>query len=613
MPSARGSEYSNAVRHSWEQHSRSASRLTPGTLPYVFGGNADLRSSAGHPVWPVTDESELEALRFTVALFDGRLEEIESASLADDEGRRPSLAASTGASVLYPDAGLRPLAELYAHLTSRVAKLAPLDRVGRAKPEIVVCLWEHLNVNALETLQRAAMRRPLGIIVAETVAALRVRLLRCAAAAALPPPAGGDALVLPGSHDDASRPRLSQVRGVLGALVHSGRGDGLDYHLTEHEVLCSVARRSAPGDSRAVAAPCVVDGHCYRLHTPMAAARASHLLLDPGEFSARAIVLLTCFGVPSSDSLVPPAWSLLEGLLGNPRVACVATSLGIAVPAEADPTAMGEALCTGLRIGDALYRNPGLSREAHERCRMLLFGDPRTRPLRGAPRPPVAARISPPSRRPARHGAWSRTARLRFLDELLAVASPTEIGGASNLPKPADDDTVVERLDGLAPLWVHWTKTFQPPRPTRDPATCPGCGRLGRSFAAEWRQAGLLRVFSTCTRCGVFRDIEPGSALDRHPPQLRGVIVEIPDAVADARVMIRYKDELEVSRCWILPRGRGRQQSIAGHGQGLRLVPGAGLATLNVVYLLDLEVAAWQLAIATKPLLPSVQSGTEAS
>jgi hypothetical protein len=378
-------------------------------------------------------------------------------------------------------------------------------------------------------------------------------------------------------------------------------------------VLCAVARRSAAGDSQAIAAPCVVDGHCYRLHLPMAAARASHLLLDPGELSARAIVLLTCFGVPSSDSLVPPAWSLLESLLDNPSVACVATSLGIAMPAEADPAAMGEALRSGVRIGDALYRNPGLSREAHERCRMLLFGDPRTRALRGAPRPPPAARVSPPLRRPARPGSWSRAARLSFLGELIAVARPTELGGgAPNLPKPADDDAIVERLDGLAPLWDHWTKTFQPPRPTRDPATCPGCNRPGRSFAAEWRQAGLLRVFSTCTRCGVFRDIEPGSELDRYPPQLRGTILEIPDAVADARVMIRYKDELKVSRRWMLPRGRGRQQSIAGNGVGLRLVPGAGLATLNVVYLLNLEMAAWQIAVATKPLLPSTKSGTVA-
>jgi hypothetical protein len=610
MSTGRARECGNAVRYS------QLPQPNPGTLPYVLGRDIGLRRRAGRPVWPVTDESELAALRSTVELFDGRLEAIESAALGNDEGVRPSFVASFDASVLYPDAGLRPLAELYAHLTSRAAKLAPLDRVGRAKPEIVVCLWEHLDVNALETLQRAAMRRPLGLIVAETPTALRVRLLRCAAAATLAPPATGDAFVFGGSLEDAARPRLAEVRGglgVLGALVHAGRGDGLDYHLTKHEVLCSVARRSAAVDSHVVAAPCVADGHCYRLHTPMAAARASHLLLDPGELSARAIVLVTCFGVPSSDSLVPPAWSLLEGLLGNPSVACIATSLGIAMPAEADPAAMVEALCAGARIGDALYRNPRLSREAHERCRMLLFGDPRTRPLRGAPRPPLAARASPPLRRPARPGSWSRAARLSFLDELIAIASPQLSGRPPSVPRPADDDMIVERLDGLAPLWDHWTKTFQPPRPTRDPAACPGCGRPGRSFAAEWRQAGLLRVFSTCTRCGVFRDIEPGSELDRYPPQLRGTIVEIPDAVADARVMIRYTDELKVSRRWTLPRGRGRQQSIAGHGLGLRLVPGTGLGTVNIVYLLDLEMAAWQLAVATKPLLPSTKTDTVAS
>ncbi|HET9623655.1 MAG TPA: hypothetical protein VFP84_19920, partial [Kofleriaceae bacterium] len=373
-------------------------RLHPGTLPYALGDDIGLRISAGRPVWPVADAAELAALRATVALFDGRLEAIAPTSLADDEGVRPSLVASFGASVLYPDAALRPLAELYAHLTSRVARLAPLDRVGRAKPEIVVCLWEHLNVNALETLQRAALRRPLGLIVAQTPGELRGRLLRCAAAAVLAPPAGGDAFVFQGSREDAARPRLAQVRGVLGALVHAGRGDGLDYTLTRHEVLCAVARRSAAGD--AISAPCVVDDHCYRLDAAMADARASERLLDPAELSARAVVLLTCFGVPSSDSLVPPAWSILEALLGNPSVACVATSLGIAMPAQADPAAMVEALSTGGRIGDALYRNPGLSREAHERCRMLLFGDPRTRPLRGAPRPPAPARIAPPLRRP---------------------------------------------------------------------------------------------------------------------------------------------------------------------------------------------------------------------
>lgn len=63
----------------------------------------------------------------------------------------------------------------------------------------------------------------------------------------------------------------------------------------------------------------------------------------------------------------------------------------------------------------------------------------------------------------------------------------------------------------------------------------------------------------------------------------------------------------------MLPRGQGRQQSIAGNGLGLRLVPGTGLATLNVVCLLDLDVAAWQLAVATKPLSLSANSGTVAS
>lgn len=545
------------------------SRLSPGILSYVLGDDVGLRSSAGRPVWPVTDEPELEALRATVALFDGRLEAIEPAAVVggpgtsaewqrgavNGKGARPSSMASVAGSVLYPDAGLRPLAELYAHLTSRVAKLAPLDRVGRVKPEILVCLWEHLDIRVLESLQRGAMRRPLGLIVAETPAALRGRLLRCAAASALAPPVGGDVFELRGSHEDAARPWRAQPREVVGALVHAGHGDDHDHDQADH-------------------------------------------LLDPVALSARAIVLVTCFGVPSSDSLVPPASSLLERLLDNPRVACVATSLGVAMPMAADPAALVTALSAGVRIGDALYRNPGLSREAHERCRMLLFGDPRTRPSRGAPRPPAVARVSPPLRRAARPGSWSRAARLGLLGELIAIARPTELGGA-------DDDTIFERLDGLAPLWNHghWMKTFQPPRPTRDPATCPGCGRPGRSYAAEWRRAGLVRVFSTCTRCGVFRDIEPGSELDRSPPQLRGTVVDIPDAVADARVMIRYT-ELEVSRHWKLPRGRGRQQSIAGNGPGVRLAPGAGLATLKVVYLLDLEMAAWQLAIATRPLLP---------
>jgi hypothetical protein len=50
------------------------SRLDPGTLPYVLRGDVGLRSSAGRPV---TDESELEALRSTVELFDGRLEAMD--------------------------------------------------------------------------------------------------------------------------------------------------------------------------------------------------------------------------------------------------------------------------------------------------------------------------------------------------------------------------------------------------------------------------------------------------------------------------------------------------------------------------------------------------------
>ena len=53
------------------------SRLSPGSLPYVVG-RAGLHSSAGRPVWPVMDESELEALRSTVALFDGAQELVDA-------------------------------------------------------------------------------------------------------------------------------------------------------------------------------------------------------------------------------------------------------------------------------------------------------------------------------------------------------------------------------------------------------------------------------------------------------------------------------------------------------------------------------------------------------
>lgn len=567
--------------------------LNPGVVPYRFGDDGQDGSTFERPVWPVMDGSELAALQATVDLFDGRLVLMEKASLTEASTGLPPAGGSGPASILYPSSVLRPLAELYARLTSRVAKLAPLDRVGRAKPEIVLCLWEHLNVHALETLQRAAMRRPLGLVVAETPEKLRVRVLRYAAAATLAPPTTGSALVFQGSQQEACRPRLVKPGNVLGAIVHSGRGDGLDYGVSQQEVLCAVARSTTKRDAP-LAAPCVIDGHCYRLRTPMASARVSQLLLDPGELRARAVVLLTPFGVPSPDSLVPPTWSLLEGLLANPGVACVATSLGAVMPAEADTAAMGEALGAGLRIGEAIYRNPGLSREAHERCRMILFGDPRTRPLRQSTRPPPAQR-SPPLRRPPRAQAWSRGARHHFVDELLASKRPGE--GESAAP---DDATLVEHLHDLSPLWEHWGKTFRPPRPTRDRATCPGCGGPGRSFVAQWRREELIRLVSTCTRCGVFRDIEPGSELDRAPPQLREAAVDIPDAVAAARVLIRYQDALKGARAWLLPPGTGRCQNIAPQGQ--RLVPGTGLATLNIIYVLELEIASWQFAVATKQL-----------
>ncbi len=563
--------------------------LNPGEVPYRFSDDVRSGDIIERPVWPVRDGSELAALQATVELFHGRLVPMGRATLA---GESETPAGASGAVILYPCAALRPLAELYARLTSRVAKLAPLDRVSRAKPEVVLCLWEHLNVHVLEALQRAAMRRPLGLIVAETLAELRIRALRYAAAAALAPPTTSAALVLQSSHAEPCRPRLMKP-GVLGAIVRSGRGDGLDCGLSQHEVLCAVARRATRG-AGPCAAPCAADGHCYRLRTSMANARQSPLLLDPDELRARAVVLLTCFGVPSADSLVPPTWSLLEGLLGNPQVACVATSLGVVMPAEADVAALGEALGVGLRIGDALYRNPGLSREAQERCRLLLFGDPRTRPLRQAARPPPAQRGSP-LRRPARPKAWSRDARHRFLEELLTIARPSERSAGA-----PDDAALAEPLAGLAPLWERWTASFGPPRPTRDPATCPGCGRPGRSFIAQWRREELFRVVTTCTRCGVFRDIEPGSALDRSPPQLRGTFIDIPDAVADARVLIRFQDALKASRGWVLPPGTGRRQNLVG--QGVRLVPGTGLATLNIIYLLELEMASWQFAVATKQL-----------
>ncbi len=560
---------------------------------------------AGRPVWPVTSDDDLLSLRATATLFGARLEQVEpdrlsSAAAASESG---------GSLVMYPDPRLSELAGLYAHLTSRTAIQLPLAEVSRALPDLVVCLWEHLSLDLLGDIHRACLERPLGLLVAPTLGELRERLIRAAAAASLEPPERGAILAVHGS-DAGPRARAhSGEPSGLGALLHQGHSDGLDLSFGPGEVLCDVRRQMVGGRSGAAALPCVQRGHCYRLDQPLSSALTGGRLLAPSDLRARAAVFLTCFGVSTSDALVPPSWSLLDGLLASPSLGCVATAFGVSLPDRTIIEALTRGLSEGHTIGQVLYQNSELPSGARERCRLLLFGDPRTRPLR--PAPVVQGQVRPSPSRGQGNGneptgmpaVWTTGSRAGFLLDLVVFAGTRSPGlidrlsrfAAEHSSNPPGDDAFARLLDGLAPLWDHWPALCGRPRHVLDTPLCPGCGRAGDSFRFDLSQAGSSRVLSTCARCGVFRDIEGDSALAALPPRICQGVVEIPDEVSDGWVMLKYRDQRKKSTYWALAPARERRQVIVP--APARVKAGAGLAILIVIYLRKFEMAGWQFAL----------------
>jgi len=557
-------------------------------------------------VWPVISSTELSALRATAALFGADLAEVDAGA-----GRTRRAAAESDAVVAYPHAELRPLASLYAWLTGRRAALVTFERLERVAPEIVVCLWRHLTLERLERVHRASVVRPLGLIVARTPAQLRERVLCASAAAVLDPPPGGRILEVAGSDAAPGRSQFHRDDPPAAALLHLGHGDGLDLNFTRDEVLCNIREIVATGDASGRDIPCVRSGECYRLHVPIAAAMARADLLQPGDLRARAAVFLTCFGVPATDALVPPEWSFLEALLRSPALGCIVTSLGVTLPATSDIDALKGALTCGFPIGDALHRNPALSRNDLERCRLLLFGDPRTRPVL-ASRPPDGAspvRAAHPRLRRVRDEAsppWTPSARLRFLLDILTIARESHpdvdrriaaVRSVMRTGRPRDA-ALIAHLEGLAPLWDHWTRRCELPVRCGLRMRCPGCGAAGRTFLYKWGSQTDRRTLSVCPRCGVVQDVEAGSPLVPHRPRVSGESVHIPDGAADAWVIVRHKNDLKQSARWTLAPGRGRSQQLVPAGAAIRT--GAGLDMLNIVYLRGLEIASWEFKLQVR-------------
>src|SRR6202043_1082211 len=116
---------------------------------------------------------------------------------------------------------------------------------------------------------------------------------------------------------------------------------------------------------------------------------------------------------------------------------------------------------------------------------------------------------------------WTSEARRAFLVNIVRVASSSHPKVADRRTRvwenhgaePTNDAEFADCLDGLAPLWDHWTVKRPLPKVCADQASCPGCGRVGRTFAFEWPETARARFLKVCVRCGVFEDTERGSRL----------------------------------------------------------------------------------------------------
>lgn len=346
---------------------------------------------ARQPVWPVWEDSDVEALRSVAFLFGGSIAGVNAKYL---ERPLPGAPASMREWVVGFGEDSLEFAQLYAHLTGRSYRRA--DGVealftGGPPPTVVVTLLRNVTAPLLDRLYTATRDGDIpGIVAARTVTELRRQvLLRSAAACLHGPLALRSAEYYPlypgkpiatlhrrtlmcGASSDEVRQMVSASAGLLTLLTHS---DGIDAFAGPELTVCPMDRPNSGADGRPPY--CLETGRCFRHGTTVREFARSDRLLSPDDFRCRVLLWATCYGVVCEDGVLDPVSSILHRFLENPNIGAIVTTWG---PRMLNPRAISpliDAVERGEPVGKGLRRANRSSLARKLGVQLCLFGDPR--------------------------------------------------------------------------------------------------------------------------------------------------------------------------------------------------------------------------------------------
>jgi hypothetical protein len=509
----------------------------------VAAGTAEhLVDAGGFPVWPLSSPEDWNAIKSVAQLFGGSLTEVDS---------HPGVF-SGGDEVVMGIGDVGDELALYGHLTGRrVLQVASATEVPvDAPPAVVLGCGTRLDRDLAEVLSLASFDfQATGIIWGRSRAELLSQVLSSAAAATLNGPAATRQLSLVGSGGptDPSGIRADEMEGQLrsgvGLLTISGHGDGVGLALGSGTALCARDTEWKVEAEPERAPECMYSGICHRVKLRVEDASAGRRLIPPGVVTARVMVNLSCHGAFLGSPGIDSRWSILPGLIANPRIGAL-----LAVPelSHVAPNTMGQefirALSDGVPVGRAIVRleeNPTI-REVG--CRMLLFGDPRVRavPAKAASMVKAATQSvqvdfarkstgesfgpgpgSPLSSlelmrriagvlRPETREAALRTSQV-LVDRIGELEDEGDIGGATYGTRgQAVRSAVLEHLATtkarLFEAWEGSTTTKQ----LEGLVDCPNCGWRSRPRLI-FLPSGRTREFRVCASCSDILDVDLGS------------------------------------------------------------------------------------------------------
>jgi hypothetical protein len=526
-----------------------ASEPPASVLPVAGAGEPELMvDEQGTPVFPVTASRQRMQLEELAGIFGGELQEAVAVDASSSSRAATGHVVGIGA--------IERETRLYAHLTCRSWEVveSAADVMASTSPDVVLSASPRLDPQLIEILLMEVPHEiTTGVVWGRTRAELELQVLLRAGSARLNGPLQHRRLDFFGAGlypagparyrriDKRTAPQ--EMRAALsdgvGVLTLEAHGDGIAVLLNRQLVICGMDRPASDADPD-LAPACVRTGYCHNVDAPVREAIELKRLMPPESLAARVLVMASCQAAFVGSRALDSAWSPFARLATSPRIGAVIASPEMRLGSY---DSLSEDLCdelaAGVPVGRALARYNQTPTVSENGCRLLLFGDPRTR---AAPQDRVALiahtnrshQMAAHTRQSHERTASSRwedeTARLRDLSRYLrydmresgrvtsarALEAVERYESAIYAQESAESSCETMRLavlDHLQTLkarthdaWMgvaHITRqrTLQP---------CPQCRWSVYPYLARFG-SGHERTLLSCPRCGfVVDESQPG-------------------------------------------------------------------------------------------------------